>query len=486
MKLHYFTILLCLFHLTISLGQTEIINITDVYKNRVIMPDEAVPLIDEEGERFALVLLKGKVINGYLFDNTNKMIGNLVSEEKARSYRQIFGKTILKNNDFVIFMTNKNRRKFASSRFSFEENKIEFNELDLDLENEKIIQTADYNNKFHVLTITPKTAIINVYRFEDATTYSKFPIDFSSHTFLNQKQKEADLYEMITVNSGFYGLGKSIDLVKIKTDNPTALEVACNPTKLYQQNEHILLTFDSNEDVTQIVDINLKKLEGSVKSIQKAMENWAYKEKNSNSFLYEDILYQIVTTKAAIHLRAINYKTDKIINEHSAHADEKISFKNSSIAQTGGTFDNFREFEDTGTLLRKVRRGKAGLAVHKNGAFYHITYGGIIERTVNSGMMMPGFGMPIASIGAVTVFFNPTYFAYESYTHTKALLVDALFNSDFEHQEGDIGDNIFDSIEAFEEENKITPAGRTIFKLNNSYILGSYAPYTRTYTLRSF
>ncbi|MFK7811841.1 MAG: hypothetical protein AB8B59_05055 [Maribacter sp.] len=486
MKLYHLTTLLFLFHFISGLGQTEIATINEVYKNRVIQPDEAVPLVDEEGQRFALMLFKGKVINGYLFDKTNTMIGNLVSEEKARNYRQILGKTILKNNDFVVFMTNKNRKKFASSRLSFQKNEIEFNELDLDLANEKILQTADFNNKFHVITITPRTALINIYRFEDATTFTKFPIDFSNHTFLNDKQKETDLYDMITINSGFYGLGKEIDLVKIETVNPTSLEVACNPTKLYQQDELMILTFDSNEDITQIVEINLESLEGTVKVVKKAMTNWAYKERNSNSFLCDDLLYQIVTTKRVIHLRAQNYRTGDIINEYSASENEKITFKNSPIAQTGGAFDNYREFQDTGTLLRKVRRGKAGLSVHKSGDLYQLTYGGVIERQTNPGMMMPGFGIPIASVGAVSVFFNPAFFAYESYTHTKALFVDALFNSKFEHQTGEINENVFDRIETFEEESKISPVGRTVFKLNNSYVLGNYQSFTKTYTLRSF
>lgn len=475
-----------LFQFAGALAQSEIAHIQEVYKNRIITPDEVFPLVDKENERFALVLLKGKEINGYLFDSTNALVGELISEDKARNYKQVIGSTVSQDNDFVVFITNKNRKKFASTRFSFEKNAIEFNELDLDLGNEKILQTADYKNKFHVLTITPKTALINVYRFENATTYTKIPIDFSEYTFLNHKQKEVNLYDMITVNSGLYGLGKAVDLVKIKTDNPTSLEVACNPTKLYQQDHHILLTFDSNEDITQLVEINLETLEGEVKRIEKAMANWAYQEKNSNSFLFGDILYQIVVTRAALHLRAQNFRTGAVINEHSVHADEEITFKNSAIAQTGGAFDDYREFKDTGTLLRKVGRGKAGLAVHQNDGLYHITFGGVIERQVNYAMMMPGFGIPVGSIGAVTVFINPAFFAYESYTHTKALLVDGLFNSNFEHQVGELGENVFDNIKAFEMEHKINPVGRTVFKLNDAYILGNYQAFTRTYILRSF
>lgn len=481
------TISFLFFFLCLSnFGQTEIATIKDIYKNRVIMPDEVVPLTNTENGQFAIFFFKGKVINGYLFDQDNKVIDSLESEEKQRNYKQIFGKTILKNGDFVVFMTNKNRRKFASARFSFSEKNVEFKELDLDLQNEKILQTAGFGNKFHVLTITPQTSTINVYRFDDAGSYVKFPIDFSKEIFFNEKQKTSDLYRMLTVNSGIYGLGKSVDLAKIESNNPTTLEIGCNPTKFYIHENKAIISFDANEDITQLVEINLEDMEGKAWQIKKAMDNWAYKEKNSNSFLMENVLYQIVVTKRTIHLRAQNYKSGEIINEHSANIDDKISFKNSSIAQTGGTFDSFREFEDTSTLLRKVMRGKAGITVHRIGQIYHITYGGVIERQVNPGMMMPGFGLPIASIGAVTVFFNPTFFAYQSYTKTKALIVDALFDSKFNHQEGEITENAFQLMETFEQDNRISPAGRTVFRLDNNYILGNYEGFTKTYTLRSF
>ncbi|WP_423996994.1 hypothetical protein [Maribacter sp. IgM3_T14_3] len=453
------------------------------------MPDEIVPLVDEVNNRLALVLLRGKEIKGYLFNDKRELTAELNTEEKDREYKQILGQTILDNQDFVVFLTTKNRRKFASSRFSFNENIVEFNEIDLDLNNEKILQTADYNNKFHVLTIVPKTAIINIYRFNDGKNYSKFSIDFSDHSFVNHKQKTENLYDMVTTNSGFYGMQKSLDVVKIETDNPTTLEIASNPTKIYKNKNYITLTFDSNHSITQIVEIDLNTLKGSVIDIKKAMDNWEYKYKNSNSFLDKGTLYQIISTRRAFHLKAQKIHTGEIINEYSAHENEKIRFKNSSIVQTGGTFDNHREFEDTGKLLRKLNKGHSGIAVQNQGDLKLISYGGVLDQGTSPSFIpipMPGLGIPIAGLGAVTVFINPTFFAYQSYTYTKAIKVDALFNSKFEHQEGTITENVFDKIEAFEDENRISPAGRTVFKLKDSYILGNYDAYKKTYTLRSF
>ena len=414
------------------------------------------------------------------------MAGAIHTEEKGREYKQILGQTVLKNEDFVIFMANKGRRKFASARFSFEDNLIILNELDLDLANESILQTADYNNMFHLFTITPKSKLINVYRFEDEKTYEKFQISLTGQPFLTKKQKEIDFYDMITVNSGLYGLNKSVDLVRIDTNNPTSLEIASNITKMYQEKERFTLTFDNNEQVTQIAEIDLNTLKGTVIHVEKALENWPIKQKNSNSFLLGNILFQIVATQKLLHLRAQNYRTGEIIKEHYVSKNDTISFKNTSIVQTGGTFDNYREFEDTAILLRKMNRGKAAISVHKNRDLYQVSYGGVIERTTSVPIMMPGFGIPVAAFGAVTVFINPTYFAYNSYTSSKSLTVDALFNAEFDHEEGEIGKNIFDRIEDFEYENKISPNGRTVFKMKDAYILGSYESFTKTYTLRSF
>ncbi|WP_405379856.1 hypothetical protein [Maribacter sp. LLG6340-A2] len=486
MHIKFSLLLILLFFNNKNYAQHEIAKITEVYKNRIITPDEVLPLVDEEHNRYALLLLKNREIDGFLFNSKNEIEGKLSLEGKARSYKQVLGKSILENQDFVVYLTNKRRKKFASSRLSFATNQIAFHEIDLDLGNEDILQTAEYNNKFHILTIVPKTSTIHIYRFENDKDFTKHVLDFSDHSFLNRKQKIANLYDMITVNSGFYGLDRSIDLVRIKKDDPTTLEVACNPTKIYQNENYITITMDNNHDVTQLIDIDLASLTGNANSFHQSMVNWAYRDKNSNSFVDEDILYQIESTRQVLHLKAQNFRTGEFINEHSAHENENIKFKNSSIVQTGGTFDNHRTFEETSVLLRKMNRGKIGIAVQNQGENKLISYGGVIEKNTNTGMVMPGFGIPIAAFGSVTIFFNPTFFAYQSYTATKAIQVDALFNSAFEHQSGQLKENIFDKIENFEIENKSSPAGRTVFKMNGAYILGNYDAFNRTYKLRSF
>lgn len=144
-------------------------------------------------------------------------------------------------------MANNSRRKFASARFSFTDSLVTLNELDLDMANEAILQTADYNNMFHLFTITQGTNLINVYLFQDGMTYNRFQISLKGQAFLTKKQKEVDFYDMITLYSGFDGRINSLDLLRIDTNNPTTLEIASNTTKMYQEKERFTLTFDNNE-----------------------------------------------------------------------------------------------------------------------------------------------------------------------------------------------------------------------------------------------
>ena len=469
-----------------SFSQTEIVSLSNIYKKKFHYPDQTVPLTNSNNNYFSINFFRGKFINSYLFDEKNQLVDSLKSENKQREYKQIFGKTILANNDYVVFLSNNNRHKFASLNLSYSKGTIEFTELNLDLKNEKIIQTADYNNTFHVFTVQNNSSIINVYKFENAETYIKIPINFSDKVFVNRKDKGTTLFDLLTINSGLYGLGKSVDIAKIEMKNPTSLEVACNPTKFYHDSDKVIISFDQNISFTQFIEINLDTYTGKVRQFEKPLNAVNPKENDNNSFLHKGILYHITVGKRRIHLNAKNYSTGNLIQHYYANENEEIKFKNSTIVQTGGTFDSYREFDQTSTLLRKIRRGKVGIAVHEQDNLNRITFGGIIETKSNPGMAFPGFGIPLASMGAVTVFFNPAFFAFESYSNTKALTVEGLFDENFVHQQGALKENAFDRMNEFEEEERISMLARTMFSRNENLLLGSFDQYTRKFTLWSF
>jgi len=164
--------------------------------------------------------------------------------------------------------------------------------------------------------------------------------------------------------------------------------------------------------------------------------------------------------------------------------DEEINFKNTPIIQEGGTYKSYRELDKTSKFLRRLGRENIGIAVTKSKNDYIVTIGAKVDIP-SGGMMMSGFGMPLATAGAFTVTFNPTSFAYSSYSGTKATRIKCLFDYDFNHIDGNIPENVFDRIRNMSDEIKNKDA-ETVFKLNNHYVWGFYDKKTDKYILYQF
>jgi hypothetical protein len=179
--------LILFFYFTNSFGQTKIASLSNIYTKKFFYPDETIALTNSANKQFAICFFRGKYINSYLFNEKNQVVDSLNSENKQREYKQIFGKTILANNEYVVFLSNKNRYKFASLNFSYSKGTIEFTELNLDLKNEKIIQTVDYNNTFHVLTVERKTLLLTFTNLRMLKTISKFLLIFQIKALLTVK-----------------------------------------------------------------------------------------------------------------------------------------------------------------------------------------------------------------------------------------------------------------------------------------------------------
>ena len=185
----------------------------------------------------------------------------------------------------------------------------------------------------------------------------------------------------------------------------------------------------------------------------------------------------------------LDYSTGNFIKEYAVNQDEEILFKNTPIIQKGGFYNGYRELEKTKKFLRKITAGKIGVSVIKNKNTYLLTLGGYVEQRTAAPMMMGGFGGiggAIASVGSVNVnlFFNPTMFAYNSFTNTKSTQIECLFDTNFDHiKDAEVPKNIFDKIKSTPKKSDI---GYTIFKYKDFYIRSDYTPNNKTYHLRKF
>jgi hypothetical protein len=487
MKFFSFLLLLLICSQDIA-AQKKLTSITDFLHHRNGYVDEVVPIKNPNTNELAILFTQGKRTYAYLLDKHFNKLDSLTAEDKRRKYKQVIGNGTTKDGNYIIYLSNTTKTRFASITFSFSEKKSAFTEFNFELDNERFIQTSHISNAFYILTIEKKSSILNTYKFEDNNPYVKNNIDLEKQSFVDEKEKAVSLYDLITASSGLYSLGKKIDVSKIDAENPTTLEIAFQPTKLFSIDKGFLISFDENKNHTQLLELNLEQSNYNFYKIEKPLANISKDDKTSNSFIHQNEIYTITAVDNLIYLQSKNYKTGKLINEHSVYPEETITLKNAPVVQTGGEFSNRRELEKTEKIFRKLNRGSMGISVFKNNDFLNVTYGSIKETKTNPALFFPGFGIPIASAGALSVslYINPAFFAFESYTNTKAIKINAIFNDSFEHLQGQIPENTFDKIKKFEEKEKISRNGKTIFRLNDNYIFGSYDSWFRTYTFWEF
>lgn len=477
-KLIVFLITLCVNFFSNS--QEEIAKFENHLKTSSISINDAIPIVNKNTQEISLIFTDPKQVYGYLLDSNFKVVNEFVSDKRSRKYKTIIGSSIVGEN-YIVYLANKRKNKFASVRFSYTNNNSKITEIPLEVKDEKFIQTAEHNNRFYLFTVKRYSSILNVYVFEDESKYEKKEID------LSQSFDEDDsLYDLLTVTrSG--SIRKEVDINKIEETNPNSIEITSENTKMYQRNADIIFSFDDFKDFTKIVTLNLDSFENEVIEFDKPFGD--IKSKSTNSFINDDHIYMVASTKKKFNFSIYDFKTGNLIKEYNVNVDEAIHFKNTPIIQVGGAYDNYRELEKTQKFLRKVTNGDIGVSVLKHKDKFQISMGGKQEiRTNNGGMMMGMGGIGTIAPGvSMNVYFSPTLFAYNSYTRTKSIHFKGLFDENFNHIEGEIEKNAFDKIRDYEDDNSMPQNGKSIFKYKDYYILGNFSRWpNREYTLRMF
>ena len=473
---------------------------------------EVLPIVNQINDDFSLFFLNSKEVHAYLFSEDFEMLSSLSLEDKRRKYNTVIGYGINNNREYNVFLTNNNNNKFAGINFSFDGKTSDIQEFTLENSNEKFVQTVTVNNVFYLLSVTIGTSDLNIYKFEDHNLPKPNKITFKNGEFIDRSDQSAYLYDIFHVSSNGKFVG--VETNKIDRNLPTSIEIAAKEKKLYVKNSNLIFTFDNNRNVTQILTLHLDDYSYDVQRIEKPLIEEKTSKKKSNSFINDNELYMIASTNDDMIVQIKNFNSKDILKEIKLNVEDSIQFKNTPIIQEGGVYDNYRELESTKKFLRKITAGDIGISSYKNKTHYLLTIGSEKEIPKGGGMMMPmgGFGgIPIASVGNANIFFNPTYFAYNSYSGTKSVHIKSMFDFDFKHIRGEVEENVFDRINKYdgstietENSNKLpsnksgyrtlqeeakknsNTIGETIFKYKDFLVLGNYNAKEKLYELTKF
>lgn len=448
-------LVLILFTVISAHAQHEVINLPIGYDSIYFSNKESIAISnDGTGDLLIFVEDQNKSI-AILFDKDFGIRSEIILESLPRTFKDFIGHQINSDNSYSIFFTNKNKKKYGELHLDFNAKTAAVNELDFKFKGETYVEAITVKGNFYMFSAVKNANTINFYTFKDTNFKKKkaLSFDFLEGKSLNGFTKKA-YHHLVSKNFGSTG-----SLTKIDHEVPNTIDITSKPNKLYVVSDTLIFTFDHRQEATDIAKITLPDLNFET-AIFKQMEIAQKEFTNHNSYLFDNKLFQIKVSAYEMKFGVKDFNTKAILKEIFLQKDDSITFKNTPIIQKGPGWllpgaTQTRKLEATSKFLRKVSKGKTGISVTKQDTNYKITLGSEVEIARGAGGFgaMPGFGgVPIASFGAISMSFNPTFFAYGGYSDSKSTHIDCLFDENFQHIQGKVKDNIFDNIKTYEDD----------------------------------
>ena len=453
----------------------------------------SLPILNKDKNELALFLLDRKQINSLIFNDKYEYIDHYSTNRPEENFDDLIGYSIDLKGYHLIF-TNSTKNQFFIKSIDFSLKSDQGKELSINLKDEKYLESISYKNNFYLLTLKKKSSILKIYEISSNEIKNIKEFDFSLYRFSNSDN--STLYDLLIRKFEPF---KSVSVIqKIDNNNPNPLDITTNSCKIYYYNDKFYLTLDNNIYNTWLITINLDDYTSAVKYFGQTKINsieGAFEIK-SNSFLFEDYLYQIMGSKVELSLQIKSLRKDSVIKEFRVNEKEEIDFRNTALFQKGGTIvpgDYERELGKTKQILRKISSSKIGVSV----SHYHddlaLTVGGIKEVTSTGGYMMTGSGSTISTPqGSIslppTYHYNPTMYSYNTYTNTRSVYFKTVLEKNgFNHIEKDITKKeAFDKIKNYEDNNDVDMTCKTVFKVDEYYVFGYYKKWDKKYYLRKF
>lgn len=461
---------------TNTFSQHRLTRFTNTLKENSTDIKDVIPIVNKENGNTVMFIADAKKVYGYKLNSEFQLIDKLASETKKRKYKVFIGGDI-HGQDYRIFLSNTSKNQFASINFSFS-NKTTSNTKFKLPQYEYFIQTIAPKNKLYLLTADKNSGNLYLYSFDKDGTPIKDKITLESTHIIGKYDRAVKIAALLT------GQG---NVQKIEKNTPNAIETVSDLVKMYVRDGNIIITFDQNKKVTYALAIDIESKNSSMKVFNKPLANLKSSRKKTNSFIYDNYMFEVAANKEIFSMHILEYPSGNFIKEYAVSKNEEITFKNTPIIQEGGVYNSYRELEKTKKFLRKITSENIGISVIKIAGDYLFTIGGYVNQRQGGGMMMMGGGfgaIPIGGVGNATFFFNPTMFAYNSFTSTKSTRIEGVFNNNFEHiPNKEIPENVFDKINDSKTYNE---TAKTVFRYKDFFIKGDYDTRTRVYHLKKF
>lgn len=470
----------CFLNVIVTFSQ-ELVNYTavELKKNRDVFQ-----IVNAEKKETTLFISDKEKVKALLLNEQMQITDSIsATRPDKKKYDDMIGFNTNNSNARLYWSSSDHKQVFAQL-YDFNSRKIVINQYTLTLKDEKYLQKFSSKNKFYILTVLKASNLFKLHIFNENGNYETKTIDVGNVRFYQNNYTKTNLYGIFDENLLPFELPFSLQ--NITTENPTSITDGAKKRKCYFNEDQLIITLDANVDYTQIITIDLKNFTASDKVINKPTIPTIYRTGlNSNSFYFDNKLYQIKSSSDAFFFMIKNLNGD-VLKEFQVTPDTPIDFKNSEIYQEGGDFGGKRVLENSSQFIRKVNNLNSGISCYHIGENTLITLGSVSEQKQSAGQAALGsFGIIGGIAAAAIYYYNPTMDSFNSYSNRKVVKIECLFDKDNNHVKTELKPLAFDKIRTFFDENNDV-SSQTLFKMSDLYYLGYYDNKTKEYIIRKF
>lgn len=483
------TILYLLFVVTTSYSQDKLLEQDINLRSYLSDKREVYPVVDTINNKIVLFLIDNDTINAQVYDNEYKFINSYKCPRPSGKYKILIGSTI-DSGSYYLYFSNNRKKEFLVKSLNVDNSTSTERKLDFKLKNEEYIESIDYMNDLYVLTRTKLPSIykIRLFKADKLVTCKELDLSEVINNEMIPNKFADELYDDVESEPKF-------DFQRIKIENPNPLDLTSNDSKIYCYNHNIVLSLDKEENETSLIFINLN----DYTVVNKKFKHGDFRIKNnqrtlSNSYIYNDQLYQLKISKSELCFTVHCIKTNSLIKQYYANSEEDINFKNTPLIlrkDIGGKDFTERNLGKTKQILKKLITGAIGISVYPIGDKLEVQLGGIKECYPTGNMLIAGLsgaiGGAIISGGRYIYVPDYTMYSYSNYANSRSVYFKCLLNNrNLNYIPGKIGLNPFDKIKQFVIKNKIPATTQTIFKIDNYFVFGYYSDKSKKYYLHKF
>lgn len=453
--------------------------------------NQSLPIINSKKKEIGMFLIDRKAITSFIFDMNYKLKDSFTALKPKSKFRTMLGVTYEQDNYHLIFTNDKNNR-FLIKTISVVNKSTNSKELKIKLNKESFIESLNHNGNVYIITLKKGTSVLNLYEIRGNELKKRKTIDLSDYKF--SKAFKSLEYILTHTTSA---IRENIILSKIDNKNPNSIDITSYPNKIYCFDYNIYITLDIYNDFTKVISINLKNYEYKIKDYKIPKIDCSHDlGVKSNSYILENNIFQVSGCKNELYFAISNIDSKKKVKEWNVKKNDNIDFKNTPLIQLGSEFNSkkYKEIDNTEQILRKIENGNISISAYKKFSNLEVTIGSSITLNTKETLLFFAAAGLSATNGLDVVgqknnnyHYNPTMYSYENYSSpSTSVYFKSILDENYNNLDGEVKKNAFDKIKTFLDKSKDKISAKTIFKINEDYILGYYNKKDKTYLMLKF